>query len=289
MGTSAEWRERFSAFAARKEAEALAATIEPFVTDVEQPEDRGVAIGNPWSRDRFDGDWFMSAPANDRPSTSLVFVQSLDGNTVAANPSALGGGEADKHLIYEGLSRVAADAVLAGAETIRGGTVIFSTWHPELVKLRESLGLPRHPFQIVATRRGIAFDDALIFNVPDVRVVLLTVTQWTDAVQHALSQRPWITPVVMDNPNDLRGALRRFRELGVQRISCIGGRTLARQLIDAGLVDDLYLTTSPKTGGEPNTPLYPKPLHSRLVVRKHGTGVDAGVVFEHSQLSRSQG
>ena len=53
---------------------------------------------------------------------------------------ALGGGETDKHLIYEGLSRVAADAVLAGAETIRGGDIVLSVWHPELVRLRASLG-----------------------------------------------------------------------------------------------------------------------------------------------------
>ena len=53
------------------------------------------------------------------------------------------------------------------------------------------------------------------------------------------------------------------------------------QLIDAGLIEDLYLTTSPTIGGEPNTPLYPKPLRKDLVVRKQGTGIDEGVVFEH--------
>jgi hypothetical protein len=43
----------------------------------------------------------------------------------------------------------------------------------------------------------------------------------------------------------------------------------------------MYLTTSPKEGGEPNTPMYPKPLRGELVVRKRGTGPDAGVEFEH--------
>jgi len=100
-------------------------------------------------------------------------------------------------------------------------------------------------------------------------------------MHHALVQRPWITAVVMKDATDLAGAFSRLRELGIGRISCIGGRTLARQLIDAGLIQDLYLTTSPKTGGEPNTPLYPSPLDARLVVRKHGTGPDAGVMFEH--------
>jgi hypothetical protein len=37
----------------------------------------------------------------------------------------------DKHLIYEGLSRAAADAVLAGAATVRAGDIVFSVWHPE--------------------------------------------------------------------------------------------------------------------------------------------------------------
>jgi len=283
--SAALWRERFSAFVARKEAEARVARLLPFVTDVDEGSDAFARIENEWATRFFDGPFYASRISSDRlPSTSLVFVQSRDGNTGAANPSALGGGDTDKHLIYEGLSRVAADGVLAGAETIRGGHLVFSTWHPELVGLRAALGLPRHPIQMIATLRGIAFDDALIFNVPDLRVVLLTVPQCAAALDHALSQRPWITPVVMDDPSDLRGAFEQFRALGIQRISCVGGRTIARQLIDAGLAPDLYLTTSPKAGGEPNTPLYPEPLQRRTIVRKHGTGAEAGVVFEHLAL-----
>jgi hypothetical protein len=69
--------------------------------------------------------------------------------------------------------------------------------------------------------------------------------------------------------------------MGIARISAIGGRTIARALLDAHLIHDLYLTTSPRPGGHPGTPLYDKPLDGRLVVRKSGTGPDAGVVFEH--------
>jgi len=278
----ANWEARFAAFVARKEREALDARLPPLTTAVDRHGERLQAVSNPWTRQMFDGPFYLSASLDPQvPSTSLVFVQSRDGNTGARDPSALGGGETDKHLIYEGLSRVAADAVLAGAETIRGGHLIFSTWHPELVGLRTSLGLPRHPIQIVATLRGIAFDDALIFNVPDVRVVLLTVPKCADAFHDALTARPWITPVVMNDARDLRPAFQQLRELGAVRISCIGGRTIARQLIDAGLVQDLYITTSPTEGGEPNTPLYPQPLEARTIVRKHGTSREAGVIFEH--------
>ena len=89
-----------------------------------------------------------------------------------------------------------------------------------------------------------------------------------------------VNRIVMETPDDLQSAFRQLRAMGVSRISCVGGRTLARQLLAAHLVDDLYLTTSAKRGGEPNTPLVDEPLRGRIVVRKHGSGVDAGVVFE---------
>jgi dihydrofolate reductase len=72
--------------------------------------------------------------------------------------------------------------------------------------------------------------------------------------------------------------------MGIERISAVGGRVLAAELIAAGLVQDLYLTTSPITGGDPGTPIYPHPLELRTIVRKRGTLHEAGVVFEHSLL-----
>lgn len=275
---------RFGDFVAKKEADAVEATLSPFTTEVDAPPRDVVGIGNAWTRRVFGGPFYLSPPRDDRPSTSLVFVQSRDGNTAAQNPSTLGGGELDRHVIYEGLSRVAADAVLGGAQTIRGGRIVFSVWHPELVALRRSLGLPRHPIQTVATLRGLPFDDALIFNVPELRVVLLTVRSWAALMHDHLQRRPWITPVVMETPEELPSAFEQLRALGIERVSCVGGRTLAHQLLEARLVDDVYLTTSPKPGGEPNTPLSARPLGGRVVVRKHGTGADAGVTFEQVRL-----
>ena len=75
-------------------------------------------IGNAWSREYFGGPFYLFNPPASGPAISLVFVQSRDGNTGAANPADLGGGATDQRLIYEGLSRVAADGVMAGASTI---------------------------------------------------------------------------------------------------------------------------------------------------------------------------
>jgi 5-amino-6-(5-phosphoribosylamino)uracil reductase len=286
---SADWRGRFEALEARKTAQALAATIEPFTTRLDQPDAPLVAIGNAWTRRLFDGPFYVSAPTSgERPATSLVFVQSRDGDTVATNPSALGGGNADKHLIYEGLSRVVADAVLGGHATIRDGDLVLSVWHPELVALRAELGLPRHPVQIVATLRGLDLDEGLMFNLPELRVMVLTVAQGAAAMREGLAVRPWITPIVMRDPHDLPNAFQQLRQLGIHQLSCIGGRTLAGQVIDAGLIQDLYLTTSPVSAGEPHTPFYSKPIDGREVARKHGTGADSGVVFEHIALGTAK-
>jgi riboflavin biosynthesis pyrimidine reductase len=276
----------FVSFVARKVSAARAARLERWTSEIDRPEPDQLRIGNEWSRDMIGGDFHVSPTgAQELPATSLVFVQSRDGNTVAPNPAALGGGETDQHVIYEGLSRVAADAVMAGAETIRGGKIVLSVWRAELVELRVSLGLPRHPVQIVASLRGIDLSQGVLFNTPAIRVVIVTVASCADTMRRAIEERPWITPVVMRDSKDLPGAFREIRRLGVERVSCIGGRTIARQLIDAGLVQDLYLTTSAKEGGEPNTPLYPKPIEGRLITRKRGTGADLGVVFDHTRLA----
>jgi len=273
----------FAQFTARKTEEALQADLPSYVTDLDDPPDDVERIGNEWSRTLFHGDFYMSASrSRSRPAANLVFVESLDGNTGARDPGALGGGMTDKHLIYEGLSRLTVDAVLAGAETARGGEMMFSVWRPELIALRSAYGKSRHPIQIVATTRGLDLDRGLLFNSPEIRVILITLSEARQKMRHALAHRPWIQTILIDDPADLVTAFEELASMDVRRLSCVGGRHLAAQLIDANLVSDLYLTTAPNAGGEPNTPLYPRPWPLRReVVRKHGTGVETGVLFRH--------
>jgi riboflavin biosynthesis pyrimidine reductase len=277
-----DWLARFQQFEARKTRLATTVPLPPYRTELDEPAAHALAIGNAWTIPLFDGRFYFSpAPTPVRPACSLVFVQSSDGNTSTDDPAVLGGGNTDAHLIYEGLSRVAADAVLAGAQTVRGSDVMFSVWHPQLVDLRMSLRLSRHPIQIVATLRGLELDDTMLFNLPDVPVLLLTLASAAERMYPAIKNRPWITLVLMEGAGDLRHAFERIGSLGIARISCIGGRTLAGQLLEAGLVDDVYLTTGRNAGGEPGTPLSPMPWRERTVVRKGGTGVEQGVTFEH--------
>ena len=275
---------RFEAYCRRKEAAATGAHI-PGYDSAESMTDGLVGYGTDWSRRLFGGDFFRSAapPASDLPITSLVFVQSKSGNTVCPDPSALGGGETDLHLVYEGLSRVDADAVLAGSATARGREIVFSAWHPDLVELRLARGRSRHPAQVVVTDRGeLRYDDGLMFNEPDLRVYVVTRSSSVAAVRRRVEARPWVEVVDAGDPLSLTRAMRELRARGIEVVSCVGGARTSTALLREGLVSDVYLTTSAIEAGEPDSPYYEgPPLATRRVLLKEGRGVEAGVRFEH--------
>jgi len=277
--------DRFAAYCRRKEQAAMAAVIPGYTTGEDvRPADM-VAIGSAWSCPLFDGEFYRSAAPHvvDTPITGLVFVQSRDGNTVTTDPSTLGGGATDLHLVYEGLSRVDADGVLAGSATARATDIVFSVWHPELVSLRLARGRSRHPAQVLITDRGdLRFDEGLMFQEPDLRVFVITRSSVAHGMRKRLQQKPWIEVIDAGEPLSLTRGLRDLRRQGIGVLSCVGGRRTATGLIADCLVSDIYLTTSAIDGGEPGTPFYDgPPVSLKRIVLKDGRGPERGVRFEH--------
>ncbi len=277
---------RFLEYCSQKAAAALRARIPGYETVAEAPDAtrRLVEIGNPWTRALFDGAFFRSPHGADAlPAVSLVFVESRDGNTVAEDPSTLGGGETDKHVVYEGLSRVDADAVVAGAATAAGNDLVFSVWHPELVQLRQARGRARHPAQVILTERGdLPVHRALLYNEPSLRVIVITGTAGAAGLARRLDARPWVEVIDAGTPVDLRRGLRALHARGIETVSAVGGRRAARALIATGAVCELYLTTGNRAGGEGGTRLFEGPLPPcHLVLEKRGRDAERGVRFQH--------
>lgn len=287
-----DWTERFQKFVDKKTAAAAEAKIPGYLTLESRGQALGLhALGNAWTTKLFDGPFFESQTFNPAlPAINTVFVQSADGNTGTDTPAELGGGLSDKHLIYEGLSSVHANAILTGASTIRGEQMVMAIWHPQLVALRTSLGLPRYPVQVVATHTGeLDIESSLLYNVPELRVFVLTGEAGARTLKPHTKQRPWIQVLTAGRTSDVVAGLRVLRaKHGIARVSCIGGRTLTTHLIDAGVVQEIYLTTSPRLGGDPGTPFYTsgRPLNATLSVRKAGRDEETGVVFEHLVVPR---
>lgn len=240
------------------------------------------SIGSASSSAAFDGPFYQSRAAGGL-SMGVVFVQSRDRNTGTNDPASLGGGAVDTHLVYEGLSRVAADAVAVGAGTLHRES-FFSVWRKDLIDLRLARGLPRHPAQVVLSVDGSPCpDDVLLFNVPDVPVFVLTSAAGRDRLSPALESRPWVHPIPGAS---LAEQFAQLRARGMTRLCSIGGRRSASALVDAGLVQDVYLTTTQSSAGEAGTPWYvgTRPRSLEPVVAKEWNGADGVVRFEHFRL-----
>jgi riboflavin biosynthesis pyrimidine reductase len=277
----------FEQVSAQRTREAASAHIETLTTVFDRSKNEPVrGVGNAWSRMHYDGEFCLFEPQITATALSLVFVQSRHGNT-GGDPGVLGGGATDKHLIYEGLSRVAADAVLAGGRSV-SSQALWSVWHPELVALRTSLHLPRHPAQVVVSKHGRFNFDALLFNVPEVRVYVIAAPEHITPHSSLLSARPWIRHLPLED-DDLGGVIDRLRmEEGIQRISAIGGRATATSLVDGRVCQDLYLTTTSQDGGEPNTPWYSGAdmPPTRGITKKEWSDGESRVTFEHILIGR---
>lgn len=279
---ASDWQRRFSDLASRRSRAAAAA-----LPVVWTHEDRGAALGlyevdDALTRSLFDGP-FYQWPADDGLSAGVVFVRSRDGNTGTTNPAALGGGPIDEHLIYEGLTRVAADAVAVGAGTLHRDS-LFTIWRRELVDRRLRLGRARHPAQVVLSADGsVNPDDVLLFNLPDVPVFVVTSDAGRERLSRALAERPWVRAVT---GRSLQEQFASIHAAGIRRVVSVGGRRSASELVDAGLVRDVYLTTTQSSASEADTPWYTgsRALVMERVLVKEWLGPEGVVRFEHSVL-----
>jgi riboflavin biosynthesis pyrimidine reductase len=283
--TTRDWGAALDAFAARRAAAANRQLPRVCTVMDRAGELRLESIGNGASAAAFDGPFYQSPRAANGLSMGVVFVRSRQGNTGARDPSSLGAGPVDEHLIYEGLTRAAADAVVVGAGTLHDSS-FFSVWRPELVELRLSRGLPRHPAQVIMSVDGTPCpDDVLLFNLPDVPVFVVTSRAGRDRLAPALASRAWVHPIVAPS---LPEQFEELRSRGLLRFCSIGGRRSASELVDAGLVRDVYLTTTSSSAGEPGTPWYvgKTSLELEPVVAKEWEGPDGVVRFEHLLVLR---
>jgi hypothetical protein len=96
--------------------------------------------------------------------------------------------------------------------------------------------------------------------------------------------------VVALDGDGLPAAIDRLRiEDGIHRMSSIGGRFTASRLVDAGLAQDLYLTTTSREGGEPGTPWYSGASPPRLDVLTAKRWEDRGAPIRFEQLAITDG
>jgi riboflavin biosynthesis pyrimidine reductase len=238
-------------------APALGLALVPLLTD-ETPPARYVRGGRlPDALEERYGGPLAIALRPDRPTVVANFVSSLDGVVSYGTPEAAGGGEIsgffEPDRFVMGLLRALADVVLIGAGTLRAAPderwtpgAAHPASAPEHATLRRTLGLQPKPITAVVTASG-ALDLAHPgLADPEVDVIVLT----TDAGATRLAAAPGHVRVLAlgeaVNPADALDALASH---GCRLVLSEGGPHLLGQLVEARLVDELFLTLSPQLVG----------------------------------------
>jgi riboflavin-specific deaminase-like protein len=181
-----------------------------------------------------------NAPAG-RPYLVLNMVSTVDGKaTIEWRTKALSS-ELDRELFH--LLRTQVDAVMVGAGTARAERYRRMIKSDELRELRRREGLAPDPLAVVVSARLDLPADLPLLNEPGQRVVIATAS---DAVLPGLGDQVAYARVGDDVPL-LMARLR--DDHGVRSVLCEGGPTLNSHLLAAGLVDELFLTLSPKLVG----------------------------------------
>jgi riboflavin-specific deaminase-like protein len=187
-------------------------------------------------------------PAARRPYVMLNMVSSADGRATIEGRSGPLGNRADRALFHA--LRSVVDAVMAGAGTVRAeryGRIIADQG---VRARRASRGLREEPLACVVSGRLALSCELPLLGTPQARVAIITSSQ--DSLPACAAQVEYIR-CARDGLVDLAAALSVLHErFAVSSLLCEGGPHLNANLLAAGLVDELFLTISPKlAGGDP--------------------------------------
>jgi len=179
----------------------------------------------------------------------LGLIAGAGGAATHANGSSRGlGGTADLRVLRT--LRAQADCVLVGGRSARVEEYGAIRLPAAMSTDRVSTGRPAAPALVIATFTG----DLPSSVGPGSALVMTTRT----SPARARLADAWGAAMVIagEHTLDLAAGLAALAERGLTRVLCEGGPGLAAQLIEAGLVGDYCLTTSP-VEGPPDAPRVP--------------------------------
>jgi len=183
----------------------------------------------------------MADEARKRPQTTVILAMSADGKIADGqrSPARFGSAADQQHLERQVAE---ADGVLLGAGTLRAyGTTIRVT-HPQLLQQRVTAGKPSQPVQIICS--GSARID------PNLRFFRQPVPRWlltTEAGAQQWQAQPGFEKIICTHEDgiDWKKALTSLGTFGLRRLAVLGGGKLVASLLEAGLIDELWLTVCP--------------------------------------------
>lgn len=195
---------------------------------------------------------FPPAPA-DRPYVLVNMVSSVDGRTVIEETERGLGSKVDQRLMRE--LRTNADVVLNGASTLRASGSSPRLGDEALEELRVARGRSRVPIGAVVSASGELPLERPFFTAEDFEAVVY-LSESAPAERRAAVEGTGRPVVSVPRGDEIPSMLRHMRrELGAEVVLVEGGPTLNGQLLEAGMLDELFVTVGPLLvgGSEPRT------------------------------------
>lgn len=178
-----------------------------------------------------------------RPLTIVILAMSADGKIADASQSAARFGSAhDKAHLEQQVAQ--SDAVLFGAGTLRAYGTTLRVTNPTLLDQRHQANQPAQPIQIVASRSADLDPQARFFSQPVPRW-LLTSAAGVDRWQNQAGFEAILSAETAAGEIDWVRALEILGERQIQRLAVLGGGTLVAALLQADLIDQMWLTVCP--------------------------------------------
>jgi riboflavin biosynthesis pyrimidine reductase len=248
--------------------------------------------------DIYDGYFYAPLPSTrDRPYGTIVFASTLNGKVTFAEPKDIKATFTDYYFYHE-LSKVFADAVIAGAATVRGSSdeqrFTMSLYDPELIAFRTRvLHKPRHPLQVVVTGSGnIATEKEYIFSLSEFKVAVFTTARGRAALSAHRFDKENVKVVSMGEQIDFRTIAEILHnEFAVERMLVIGGASVATQFMDAGVIDEMFITSANTLGHgnartfyEGKQTLEMRTVSLKLLEQEHDQGNSIGPILRRVRL-----
>jgi len=226
-------------------------------------ESNGEGRGLPDALKAIVGDWLLPEYA-DRPHVFANFVSSLDGRVSFSVPGASDGATVSRGNVYDrwlmGLLRARADAIVIGDNTLRNepdhvwtAEAIFPDDAAAFAELRTFEHRTPLPLVVFVSKEGHLPAGAAVFKQTAQPVLVATTSSGLGPAREALGHLPHLSFAALGedsvDPNRLTGLL--HQERGVRALLCEGGPRLFGSMLQAGAIDELFLTKSPIFMGNP--------------------------------------
>ncbi|MFN6563877.1 MAG: RibD family protein [Nostoc sp. ChiSLP01] len=185
--------------------------------------------------------------------TTVILAMTADGKISPVDPKAPRNSYPvdQEHLEYQ---VSLADLVLMGAGTARNEGVAFTIENPELLAARQFRGQPPQPITCVVT--------ASLNLSPDMDFFRQDIERWIFTTRTAIERNSDATTLhkladlieLGDTDLDWDKAYELIAQRGIRKIFALGGGSLTASLVQAGRVDDWWLTILPVIYGGESAP-----------------------------------